>query len=229
MSRISELETTLGIKFKHPELLERALIHDSYVNENPALSPLSNERLEFLGDAVLGVIAAEKLYHDFPQYSEGRLTDARAAIVRRETLARIARRMSLGDHLYLGKGEEASGGRDKVPNLAGAIEAVIGAIFLDQGFRNARICALRLIMPEYKALIEEGPTADFKSKLQERIQAESQQTPVYILVGSTGPDHAKTFVVEARLDGKVLGTGSGRNKKAAEVEAARDALEHTDR
>ncbi len=226
--KTARLEEVLGVKFKDTSLLERALIHDSYVNENPDVSPESNERLEFLGDAVLGLAVTQQLYHDFPAYSEGRLTHLRAALVRRDTLARMARAIRLGDYLYLGKGEEGSGGRDKVPNLAGAMEAVIGAIFLDRGMRETRACTLRLLRDEYAGLVKTGITADHKSRLQELAQASRQVTPLYSLVASSGPDHAPWFVVEVNVGGSILGRGEGKTKKAAESEAARDALDGID-
>jgi ribonuclease III len=222
--KIDSLQHILGVTFKDPSLLEKALIHDSYVNENPSLAPSSNERLEFLGDAVLGLIVARKLYNDLPDYSEGKMTSLRAALVRRETLARMAEEIGLGKYLYLGKGEEASGGRKKVPNLAGAIEAVIGAVFLDRGLREATGCTLRLMRHEYDTLIKTGLAPDFKSRLQELIQARQQQTPVYYLVDSSGPDHARWFTVEVRLGDIVLGQGTGKSKKIAESEAACVAL-----
>ena len=132
------LQQTLGLSFNDLSLLGQALVHSSYINENPGFAPASNERLEFLGDAVLGLVVAEKLYQDFPQFSEGRMTKLRSALVRRDTLADIATSIRLGDYLYLGKGEEASGGRHKSANLAGALEAVIAAISLDQGIATAR-------------------------------------------------------------------------------------------
>jgi ribonuclease-3 len=224
--KIDSLQCILGVTFKDPSLLEKALIHDSYVNENPSLAPSSNERLEFLGDAVLGLIVARKLYNDLPDYSEGKMTSLRAALVRRETLARMAEAIGLGKYLYLGKGEEASGGRKKVPNLAGAIEAVIGAVFLDRGLREATGCTLRLMRHEYDTLIKTGLAPDFKSQLQELIQARQQQTPVYTLTDVSGPDHARWFTVEVRLGNDILGRGAGKSKKTAESEAARDALEH---
>ena len=226
--RIARLQETIGVKFKDPSLLERALIHDSYVNENPAATPESNERLEFLGDAVLALAVAQKLYHDFPEHSEGRLTHLRAALVRRDTLARMATAIGLGDYLYLGKGEEGSGGRGKIPNLAGAMEAVIGAIFLDRGMRAARNCTLRLLKDEYAALVKMGITADHKSRLQELAQAEGHGTPHYSLVASSGPDHARWFTVEVSVGDSALGRGAGKTKKAAESEAARIALDGLD-
>lgn len=223
--RIDDLQRTLGVEFKDRSLLEKALVHDSYVNENPDLAPSSNERLEFLGDSVLGIIVSEQLYLDFPDYAEGKLTHIRASLVRRDTLARMATAIGLGDYLYLGKGEETSGGRKKAPNLAGAIEAVIGAVYLDQGMGVTKSCVMKLLSREYKTTIKRGIAPDYKSRLQEIVQASSQKTPVYSLVGSTGPDHALWFTVEVRVDGKLLASGSGKNKKAAEAEAAKHAME----
>ena len=222
--RIDQLQEVLGVRFKKPSLLEQALVHDSYVNENPDFAPSSNERLEFLGDAVLGLVVTERLYHDFPDYHEGQLTHIRAGLVRRDTLARMARQIGLGEYLYLGRGEEGSGGRNKVPNLAGAMEAVIGALFVDRGLDEAKECVLKLLNQEYDRFLEAGSAADYKSELQEIIQARTQKTPDYALVASTGPAHAQVFLVEVSLDGKVLGRGEGKSKKAAESEAARNAL-----
>ncbi len=219
------LQNTLGIKFNNPSLLEQALIHDSYVNENPGFAPTSNERLEFLGDAMLGAVIAEKLYQDFPDYAEGKLSQLRAALVRRDTLARMARNIELGNYLYLGKGEEASGGRNKTPNLAGALEAVIGAIYLDQGLKKAEKFILELLAIEYRKIISTHTSSDYKSQLQEIIQAKEQRTPTYILIDATGPAHNRWFTVEVRLGEEILGRGEGKNRKTAESEAARNALE----
>ena len=215
----------MGVYFNDTSLLEQALIHSSYINENPDFALTSNERLEFLGDAVLGLIVAEKLYQDFPHLTEGEMTKLRAALVRRDTLARMARAIRLGDYLYLGKGEEASGGRHKPPNLAGAMEAVIGAIFLDQGSSIARDFILRLLDVELQKVVSQGTAVDYKSELQELIQAREQKTPAYHVIEVTGPDHDRRFTVEVRLGEAVLGSGSGKSKKAAETEAARSALE----
>jgi len=225
MVDLTALQKVLHVSFNDELLLELALIHSSYVNENPNLVPTSNERLEFLGDAVLGLIVAEKLYQDFPNLTEGEMTKLRAALVRRDTLARMAKSIGLGDYLYLGKGEAASGGRDKSANLAGAMEAVIGAIFLDQDSTTARNCILKLSDVELEKVISRGAAIDYKSTLQEFIQAREQRTPTYYVIETTGPDHSKTFTVEVRLGGAVLGRGSGKNKKVAEAEAARSALE----
>jgi ribonuclease-3 len=218
-------QQSLGIAFNNISLLEQALVHSSYVNENPGLAPTSNERLEFLGDAVLGLVVAERLYQDFPQFTEGRMTRLRAALVRRETLARMAQAIGLGDYLYLGKGEEASGGRQKPVNLAGAVEAVIGAIFLDQGLARARDFTLKLLEADLQKAVTQGGSIDYKSELQELIQAREQQTPSYHIIESTGPEHDKRFTVEVKVGDTLLGRGSGKSKKAAESEAARVALE----
>ena len=225
MADLAALQQTLGVSFKDISLLEQALVHSSYINENPGFALTSNERLEFLGDAVLGLIVAEKLYQDFPQLTEGEMTKLRAALVRRDTLAQMSRAIRLGDHLYLGKGEEAGGGRHKPLNLAGAMEAVIGAIFLDQGSSTAGDFILRLLEVELEKVVSQGVAVDYKSELQELIQAREQKTPSYHVVEVTGPDHDKRFTVEVRLGEAVLGRGSGKSKKAAETEAARSALE----
>ena len=225
MADLAALQQTLGISFNDPSLLEQALVHSSYVNENPGFASASNERLEFLGDAVLGLVVAEKLYQDFPHSDEGEMTRLRAALVRRSTLARMARTIKLGDYLYLGKGEEASGGRRKPANLAGTLEAMIAAIFLDQGLTITSDFILKLFDEELKRIASQRGGVDYKSQLQELIQAREQQTPVYQLVEAMGPDHDRGFTVEVRAGDTVLGKGSGKSKKAAETEAAGAALE----
>lgn len=214
----------IGIAFTNPEILKTALIHSSYINENPESAPLSNERLEFLGDAVLGLIIAESLYKEFPDSPEGDLTRLRSALVRRDTLAGMARSIRLGEYLYLGIGEETGGGRNKPANLAGAFEAVIGAIYVDGGLESARTFILELFGSEmYKQAYKDAET-DYKSKLQEVTQANYQITPIYILVKATGPDHDREFTVEVRIGSRVLASGKGKSKKSAEMQAARIAL-----
>ena len=225
LTDLDTLQQTLGVSFNDISLLKQALVHSSYINENPGFASTSNERLEFLGDAVLGLIVAQKLYQDFPQFAEGEMTKIRAAIVRRDTLVRMAKTIGLETHLYLGKGEEASGGRYKPTNLATTFEALIAAIFLDQGISTARDIILRLIDVKLQELISTGITVDYKSELQEFTQARKQQTPTYHVIETTGPDHNRTFTVEVRLGRTTLGRGSGKNKKAAESKAARSALE----
>jgi len=222
---LSTLQQSLGVSFNHPSFLEQALTHSSYSNENPEFAPASNERLEFLGDAILGLIVAEKLYHDFPQLSEGEMTRLRSVLVCQDALARVARTIKLGDYLYLGKGERASGGQRKPANLASAFEAVIAAIYLDQGLPATRAIILRLIDAELQKVVNRGIEIDYKSRLQEFIQSRQPLLPVYRVIDTTGPDHEKTFVVEVSIGDTVLGRGAGKSKKTAEIEAARMALQ----
>ena len=225
MADLAILQQALGVSFNDASLLEQALIHRSYLNENPELAQTSNERLEFLGDAVLGLIVAEKLYQDYPHFTEGEMTKLRSALVRRETLARMARVIRLGEYLYLGRGEATSGGRNKSANLAAALEAVIAAVFIDQGPSTTRDFILRLLDAELQKAVSQGTIVDYKSQLQELAQSREQQTPTYHIIETTGPDHGKTFTAEVRLGEVVLGRGSGKSRKAAETEAARSALE----
>ena len=225
MANLAALQQTLGVSFSDRSLLEQALVHSSYINENPDFALASNERLEFLGDAVLGLIIAEKLYQDSPQFSEGEMTRLRAALVCQDTLDRVARAINLGDYLYLGKGEKASGGQRKPANLAGALEAVIGAISLDQGPSSTRDITLRLFDKELYKVTSQGASVDYKSQLQEFIQAREQSAPVYRVVSALGPDHKKQFTVEVITGDTVLGKGTGKSKKTAEAEAARAALQ----
>ncbi len=224
MSDIAKLEKLLGVSFNEPSLLEQALVHSSYINENPALDIRNNERLEFLGDAVLDFIVADKLHRDFPDLTEGEMTKARATLVRRDTLAHIADTIKLGDFLYMGKGEEASGGRSKTPNLAGSLEAMIAALYLDQGIENTKAIVNRLLAEEWEKLASRGADVEYKSRLQEFTQSHFKSAPVYRLVSETGPDHDKKFIVEVLVNGKTLGKGTGKSKKIAETEAARLAL-----
>jgi ribonuclease-3 len=215
----------LGICFRRESLLEQAFVHSSYCNENPDLGYPSNERLEFLGDAVLNFVVTEKLYKEFPEVSEGELTDIRASLVCRDTLAELASSLELGDWLLLGRGEELSGGRAKASNLANAMEALIGALYLDQGIAKAR----RFILRELKRDLEEIKTGktvlNYKALVQEFIQGEGRPTPVYRLVEAVGPDHSKRFTAEILVDEEALGRGMGGSKKIAESQAARAAWE----
>jgi len=222
MAGLETLQQTLGVSFNEPSLLEQALVHASYINESPGAT--SNQRLEFLGDAVLGLVIAQKLYQDFTRYDEGDLTKLRAMLVRGASLARVARLLAIGDYLYLGKGEELGGGRHRPANLAGALEAIIGAIFLDQGFAVAKQFILRHFEAELEKAVKAREEFDYKSRLQKLIQAREQKTPTYHVIAEAGPAHDKTFTVEVRVDNRVLGRGSGKGKKKAEVEAARSAL-----
>ena len=225
MFGLDELQGIIGVFFTQPALLAQALTHSSYANENPGIAPSSNERLEFLGDAVLDLIVAENLYRDFPSIDEGEMTRLRSLLVRQDTLARVAESIGLGNYLYLGKGEEASNGKEKPANLARAFEAVVAAIYLDQGYFAAEQLILDLLDAELWKALSQGALVDYKSRLQELLQAQGQQPPAYYLVGTEGPDHDNKFSVEVRLGNEVLAYGSGRSKKKAETEAARVALE----
>jgi ribonuclease-3 len=218
------LQKTLKVLFNDLSLLEQALVHSSYLNENPDFAPASNERLEFLGDAILGFVVAEKLYQDFPDLAEGEMTKFRSMLVCRDTLARIAIAIRLGDYLYLGRGEEASGGRHKLANLASALEAVVAAVFLDRSLAITREFVLKLLEEELRKIVKQGTVVDYKSQLQELIQSRYRSTPDYRLLEEVGPDHDKRFTVEVRAGDVVLGRGSGKSKKMAETEAARSAL-----
>ncbi|MFH0941857.1 MAG: ribonuclease III [Chloroflexota bacterium] len=220
---LAELERRLGVSFADRSLLEQALRHSSYINENPGLGQ-SNERLEFLGDAVLGLAVAERLFRDDPDATEGEMTRARAVLVREETLAGLAGSLGLGEYLRLGKGETGSGGRHKSRNLARVLEAVIGALFIDRGFEVSREFILGLLGKEFSKL-KILADVDYKTRLQELVQARQQPSPVYELVSEVGLPHALTFTVMVRVGERVLGTGSGKSKKVAETEAARVAWE----
>jgi ribonuclease-3 len=221
---IARLEETLSIEFKDKALLQQALYHRSFLNEAPD-EVESNERLEFLGDAVLGHVISDKLYRDYPTLTEGQLSQIRALLVRWDALANAARRINLGEYLVLGRGEEMSGGRERPSNLAGALEALIGAAFLDGGVTRARKLVLELLKPDLKEIAKKGITADSKSELQHIAQTRWHQIPSYKLVSSEGPDHAKLFAVEVILGNEMMGRGQGRTKKQAELNAARQALE----
>lgn len=225
MADLTTLQQTLGISLNNPSLLEQAVVHDSYLNENPNFPLASNERLEFLGDAVLGLVIAQKLYHDFPRLSEGEMTRLRSALVCQDSLTRVARAIKLGGYLYLGKGEEATGGRKKAANLARALEAVIAAIYLDRGPATSGDIVLKLFGKALQKAVSQGVTIDYKSQLQEYFQAKLKKIPVYRVVTTTGPAHERNFTVEVRIGDTPLGRGTGRSKKAADTEAARSALE----
>ncbi len=225
MNKSASLEQALGIHFNDRSHLEMALVHSSYVNENPDLAPASNERLEFLGDAVLGLVFAEGLYRELPHSTEGGLTQLRSDLVRRSTLASMAGSIGLGDHLFLGKGEESSGGRNKPANLAGAMESVIGAVFLDQGWDATRDFILRLFAPKLEQVIRQGGAVDYKSQLQHLFQSRQQVTPSYHIMETKGPDHDRMFTAEVVVGNTVLGRGYGKSKKIAQTEAAYSVLE----
>ena len=220
---IKDLEAAIGYKFKNIALLQNALAHSSYANERWHNSLMSNERLEFLGDSILGMCVAEYLYCTFPDRPEGELTRMRADMVCEQTLANVAGRIGLGNHLLLGKGEEQGGGRTRNSILADAVESVIAASFLDGGMDAAKQFIQKFILVEVP--VKKLHNVDYKTGLQELVQQKKNQVLTYTLVGESGPDHDKHFEVEVRLNGKVVGLGSGSSKKRAEQDAARVAIE----
>lgn len=222
------MQTALGLKFKDPSLLQQALVHRSYLNEAQASGLESNERLEFLGDAALGLIVSQRLCSDFPLLSEGDLTQLKTTLIRWETLARAAERLSLGDYLLLGRGEKLSGGQQRPSNLACAFEAVVGAALLDSGLAKARALVLRCLKPELAQMTAGKVALDSKSRLQQLVQARWQATLSYRTVAAEGPDHAKVFTVEVLVGDRTLGRGRGRSKKEAENKAAQQALKAMD-
>lgn len=221
---LNDLEATLGFVFEDKSLLQRALTHRSYLNENPDAPWLDNERLEFLGDSILGFVTAEHLYHHFPEMKEGDLTSLRAALVRGETLAEFAGDLNLAPHLLISHGEEAGNGRARPALLAATLEAVIGALYLDRGMTAAHTLIVRMIDSKVNRILQERLDRNAKSLLQELSQGRLRMTPSYRLVETAGPDHAREFTVEAVLGRQVYGIGRGRNKQAAEQEAARAAI-----
>ena len=220
---IKDLETALGYRFSNITLLQNALTHSSYANERWHNSLLSNERLEFLGDSVLGMLVAEYLYRSFPDRPEGELTRMRADMVCEKTLADVANTIGLGDHLLLGHGEDRLGGRTRDSILADAMESIIAASFLDGGLSAALGIVRRFIL--VKAPVKKLHNVDYKTLLQELVQQKKNQLLSYELTAETGPDHDKRFDVEVSLNGKVVGTGFGTSKKRAEQDAARAAIE----
>ena len=215
------LEEKLGYTFRDPSLLDHALTHSSYANENRARGSQSNERLEFLGDSVLGMVTADFLYRTHPDLPEGDLTRTRAALVCEESLVEVAHAWNLGAYLKLGRGESAGGGRSRPSIQADAVEAVLAAVYLDGGIGSARKIIQKYILD---AEAERGKNRDYKTALQELVQRESGQVLQYHLVGSSGPDHAKVFTVEVTLNGKTVGRGEGHSKKEAEQNSARAAI-----
>jgi len=221
--QLHELQSMLGHRFDDPALLEAALTHSSYANENKKSGVASNERLEFLGDSVLGLTVAELIYACFPDMPEGRMTKLRAELVCEKSLAALAMTFGLGACILLGRGEEKGGGRNRPSILADAVEAVIAAMYLDGGFETVR----RLINEHLFPLADriESESTDYKTVLQERIQGKAGQTLSYQVTDESGPDHMKSFSVEVLLNGVRVGCGAGKSKKEAEQTAAKSALE----
>ena len=223
-----DLQTRIGYRFRDRGLLEHALTHKSRSAEDATGGVADNESLEFLGDAVLGLVVADTLFHQYPAYNEGQKSKVKAAVVSTQTLARQAEEIRLGEHLILGRGEEKTGGRFKQALLADAYEALIAAIYLDGGLDAAAAFLRRELKQAMDAGVAQTFAPDYKSALQEKLQALGHPLPEYRLSGSEGPDHRKTFNIEVVVNGEVFGAATGRAKKEAEQEAARMALARLD-
>ena len=221
---VADLEKSLTLDFHDKVLLDQALTHSSYLNENNGKSQNSNERLEFLGDSVLGLIIARQLYNLHPDWQEGTLTEAKSILVRGDTLAKVSIRLNLGKYLYLGKGEEMTGGRNRASNLAALYEAIIGAIFLDKGFDASEKFVLNTLQPEIAQLSHRETYKNSKSELQEKVQSLGIPPPTYKTTEASGTKHNQTFIAEVYVNGQKSGSGSGSSKSNAEINAAIDAL-----
>jgi|FLYN01.1.fsa_nt_gi ribonuclease-3 len=224
MDDVKQVEKQIGVEFKNRDLLLTALTHRSFVNEYTGEVVRDNERLEFLGDAVLDFLTGDLLYRHFPDMPEGRLTRLRAALVRTAALAELSQQCHLGEHMRMGKGEEASGGRKRITNLCAVFEAVVGALYLDQGLDAVRQFVVPLFMPLLERVLAESLDQDARSLLQEWSQAHYSETPVYRTVEESGPEHEREFMVEVLIGDQVVGCGVGRSKRSAAQAAARAAL-----
>jgi len=219
---MKDFEQCIHYAFKNKSLLQNALTHSSYANENRDKGMPDNERLEFLGDSILGFVVAEHLYQQHPMRPEGELTRIRADLVCEKSLARIARTIDLGRYILLGNGEEQNGGRNRDSILSDAMESVFAAVYLDGGMDSAKTLITRLLLQE--GADDQGNNTDYKTKFQELVQRKKNQNIQYHLIGESGPDHDKKFEVEVILNGKVVGIGEGSSKKRAEQSAAHAAI-----
>jgi len=224
MEKFEKLIKLLGIQFKNPELLKQAFVHRSYLNESKK-TLASNERLEFLGDSILSFLVSEYLYKTYEDLPEGELTNLRSSIVKTEALAEIALKLSLGDYLYLSKGEEEGGGRKNPSILADTFEALLGAIFLDIGLTPVKKIIKEQLLPILPKIIAEKTYKDAKSNFQEMVQETVKLSPLYKVIQEAGPDHAKRFTVGVYVEEKLWGKGEGRSKQEAEQKAAMSGLE----
>ena len=222
-TNLKDLQKNIGVEFKNVVLLKNAFIHRSYLNEHKEFKGTNNERLEFLGDSVLSVIVSKFLFVQLKTSQEGQLTQVRSTLVRTETLAKIAQKLLLGEYLFLSKGEEDSGGRTNSTILANTFEALVGAIYLDQGIPTSEKFIRNQILNQWQTLVKSS-VSDNKSKLQEILQKKYHQSPTYKLVRSWGPDHDRTFEIGVYLAEKALGKGVGKNKQVAAQNAAKSAL-----
>ncbi len=225
MVDFSELEKKLKIKFKNKDLLVQAFCHRSYINENEDFQGRNNERLEFLGDAVLELIVSEELFHRFFEQEEGFLTSLRAALVNSKMLYKLAKELEFSDFLLLSRGERREKGKARQEILADTMEAFIGALYLDQGYKICHNFVLKHLMPKVGQIMEEEAFIDAKSKFQEIAQEKEKITPRYEILKEWGPDHAKSFIAGVFLNHKMIAKGEGRSKQEAEEEAAKKALE----
>ncbi|OGY22251.1 MAG: ribonuclease III [Candidatus Woykebacteria bacterium GWB1_45_5] len=228
-NELEKLEKNLGFKFKNKNLLQAAFIHRSYLNEHPEEKLPHNERLEFLGDAVLGLVVSAYLYKQYPNHPEGDLTNFRSSLVNAKSLSQAAAFLKIGDYLYLSRGEETTGGRNRQYILANTFEALVGAIFLDQGVEEAKRFVQKYLLPHLPEIIEKKLYKDFKSLLQERAQEELSTAPIYKVLEEKGPDHAKTFQIGVYIGKTLAAQGKGSSKQTSEQEAARKALENWDK
>lgn len=224
MSKLKELEKETGYTFKDPGNLVLALTHSSYANEKKAAGLKSNERLEFLGDSVLNIVTSDYIYRNYPELHEGEMTRTRAAVVCEASLMRCAERIRLGEYLFLGKGEENTGGRTRSSILSDAFEALIGAIYIDGGISAARRFILRYMEDIYQDIDRQNEFRDYKTMFQEIIQKQSDQKIHYRILDESGPDHDKTFTAQVLVGNEPYGEGTGRSKKEAEQNAAKDAI-----
>ncbi len=223
MKDYQDFQNTLGIQFNDPTLLERAFIHRSYLNEHPKLGLEHNERLEFLGDAVLELVVTDYLYRNFPN-PEGELTNYRSALVKTESLSAVAEQLRVTDFLKLSRGEAKGNDRSRALISANCVEAIIGAIYLDQGYDGAKGFIAKQIIAKLPQILKSGSFVDAKSKFQEMAQDRESSTPVYRVLEESGPDHDKTFIVGAYVGKKLMGKGQGSSKQAAQQVAAENAL-----
>lgn len=226
LNKLASFQKQINYSFNDGKLLITALTHTSFANENDIPHYDNNQRLEFLGDAVLDLVVSEELFKKFPTYPEGDLTKIRAMVVCESKLAEKAKMINLGEHLLLGRGEEATGGRNRTSVLADAFEALIGAIYLDGGYENVRRFIRNHLIDDALKIGKEKDFKDYKTALQELVQNDYKQQLEYKVCREEGPDHEKVFYISVNLDGKELGRGKGRSKKEAEQMAAKEALKH---
>ncbi len=229
LENFKHLQKKIGIEFSDQAILEQALTHRSFINEAKKDNRIHNERLEFLGDAVLELVVTEYLFNKYPEFNEGKLTSLRSALVRTESLAFEALKVSLGEYLFMSHGEESSGGRTRPYILANAFESLIGAIYQDQGYNTAKGFIVKHLCYKAKEIIDKQLDIDPKSKLQEIVQEKMKQTPSYQVINETGPDHNKIFTMGVAIGSVVIAKGKGESKQLAEQQAASRALQNWDK